>query len=781
MADFNTQILPPIIDNTISAFVFDTEATSNKGLEVVFYHQSQEIGDEAIVEQNQILVQLYANQQSILKEETLLLQAQVVNDFANSSRSNTKYKCIISANMLKDEKFKINTQMTVRLASIKKDANALIEYANGEDSWSNIYNQYKAEFSQWSESAIKYALPPLTFSITGNGFNLNPNEKYEINDLIYSPYKIMGTLSFGDKNEEETDTLAWYQIQFVDSSVLFQNTVLDSTNGQKYPNDLSRREFEYEFTEIGNKATESRKVRMAVLFKTVKGYQGSQIYEFIGSSTSDDSQSTEKNQNTALSFVPVQGTKTLLVEKNPTHGSFVLKYKLQYEKSDKNTEPYFKGTFIYQKGRKKENIEWHTFYEETVIFYTDQPLERTFEDITAEAGVPCCYRVLFKYQTTEIDENDQEVTKDVYAVNRAVNIEPNILFFDGAFLATKELAMRVLYNSTISNYKHNIQTVVTPTLGGKFPFIRRGGHQNYRTFSLSGLISFNSELYQGDADYLGSLFTSNSSIDNSLSGQSKDIFAESLFINTKQLKDIDMSYLKDLPQVDRDAVVERLFREKVIDFLYSDAVILFKSFTEGNIFVRLTDVSFTPNEQLSRNIWSFSATATEVLDASCSNYLEYFGETRYEKEYVLTEVLLKVEELNTSENASDIINTAVMYKSQTEISEDHTETVFNADKITTSETTAAPVYAENSFTETISFLSLEKGNSTEEKVVDGQTYYVHTKTVAKSNLAPELVINGELGNEIQVTDDYAYAGDTNKYDLITPQLNQDSITFMVEE
>jgi hypothetical protein len=36
-------------------------------------------------------------------------------------------------------------------------------------------------------------------------------------------------------------------------------------------------------------------------------------------------------------------------------------------------------------------------------------------------------------------------------------------------------------------------------------------------------------------------------------------------------------------------------------------------------------VSFTPNKTLERNIYSFTATATEVLEASPENYLKYFS------------------------------------------------------------------------------------------------------------------------------------------------------------
>ena len=53
-----------------------------------------------------------------------------------------------------------------------------------------------------------------------------------------------------------------------------------------------------------------------------------------------------------------------------------------------------------------------------------------------------------------------------------------------------------------------------------------------------------------------------------------------------------------------------------MDFLYANNVKLFRSTQEGNILVKLMDISFTPEAQLGRMIYSFSATAHEVDECS---------------------------------------------------------------------------------------------------------------------------------------------------------------------
>jgi hypothetical protein len=72
-----------------------------------------------------------------------------------------------------------------------------------------------------------------------------------------------------------------------------------------------------------------------------------------------------------------------------------------------------------------------------------------------------------------------------------------------------------------------------------------------------------------------------------------------------------------------DVIYEKVFRDKVYDFLYENNVKLFKSTTEGNILVRLSNVSFQPMDSLGRSIYSFTATATEIDEANLENYIKY--------------------------------------------------------------------------------------------------------------------------------------------------------------
>ena len=72
-----------------------------------------------------------------------------------------------------------------------------------------------------------------------------------------------------------------------------------------------------------------------------------------------------------------------------------------------------------------------------------------------------------------------------------------------------------------------------------------------------------------------------------------------------------------------DVVFEKLFRDKVLDFLYKDEVKVFKSATEGTFLVILMDISITPNTTLGRRLWTFSATAYQVDDFTIENCSKY--------------------------------------------------------------------------------------------------------------------------------------------------------------
>lgn len=177
-----------------------------------------------------------------------------------------------------------------------------------------------------------------------------------------------------------------------------------------------------------------------------------------------------------------------------------------------------------------------------------------------------------------------------------------ILLPEDSYILSPAQSLTIKYNPEVTNLKRNIVDVVTPTLGSAYPFIRRAGAQRYKTFTLGGLISIEAE--NPDAPW---------GVDSTDNGEKRDAQTVTYTLLTEadrtSLQAIDNM---QLDSYDARAAKERIYRERVLDFLEDGKIKLFKSVQEGNIFVYLSNVSLTADKPSGRNLYSFSCTATEV-------------------------------------------------------------------------------------------------------------------------------------------------------------------------
>ena len=150
---------------------------------------------------------------------------------------------------------------------------------------------------------------------------------------------------------------------------------------------------------------------------------------------------------------------------------------------------------------------------------------------------------------------------------------PNITLIkaDGAQLV-------IAYNPELTSLKSNYVDTITPTLGSPYPVVRRSGHQKYRTFSIGGMFAADENV------------------------------------------DFNLVIPNGLDSYAAAAYRERLFKEEALRFLYAAEPLLCKSGPEGNMIVRLSNIALTSNKQLDRNLYSFTATATEVMDCADENW-----------------------------------------------------------------------------------------------------------------------------------------------------------------
>lgn len=254
---------------------------------------------------------------------------------------------------------------------------------------------------------------------------------------------------------------------------------------------------------------------------------------------------------------------------------------IQGQEEDEN----FIGNITIRRSSSETNFTiWEDIH--TQSFENGDILNYTWYDNTIKSGV--YYKYLAQKRSSVGNRGIA-----LYAENA-----PFMILFDDMYLTGGDHQLRIKFDPSISSFKRTLMESRTETIGAKYPFIKRNGNTNYRQFPISGTISH--------------LIDTNEHLLTSR----EEVFKDSLDNYNKFNED---NRINDY----NDWIYEREFREKVMDFLYADKVRLFRSTTEGNILVRLMDISLTPNITLGRRIYSFAATAYEVDDCSIENYNKY--------------------------------------------------------------------------------------------------------------------------------------------------------------
>lgn len=198
-----------------------------------------------------------------------------------------------------------------------------------------------------------------------------------------------------------------------------------------------------------------------------------------------------------------------------------------------------------------------------------------------------------------VDKSCEQYEQYDYGVQRngykVVPIVTDIVCdFEDCFLSDSERQLKIRFNPKVNNFKRNIQESKNDTIGGIYPIFFRNGKINYFEFSINGLISMRMD-------------------DNKL------------FQSTNLL--FDMTQRPATPSEDNEYIItkgkefqlERQFKRDVYDWLTNGKPKLFRSSTEGNFIVRLMNVNLTPEEQLSRMLHSFQATAYEIAPCTIKN------------------------------------------------------------------------------------------------------------------------------------------------------------------
>lgn len=248
------------------------------------------------------------------------------------------------------------------------------------------------------------------------------------------------------------------------------------------------------------------------------------------------------------------------------------------------TTDIFQGSVIIRRTSNRSNFTiWEDIY--TRVYPTKELINFTWYDCTVESGI------WYNYSVQKKDVSGQR-GEETYIE------KPVLTYFEDMFLNAEKQQLRIRYNPAVSTMRQNVSEARAETLGSQYPIIRRNGYINYRSLNISGLITALDDF--------------------------KDIFTSKEELYGKEATSLYDDYNEEERITEyNDYILEREFREKVITFLYKDNIKLLRTLTEGNVLVKLMNISLTPQTTLGRMIYSFSAEAYEVAECSLDNFINY--------------------------------------------------------------------------------------------------------------------------------------------------------------
>lgn len=300
------------------------------------------------------------------------------------------------------------------------------------------------------------------------------------------------------------------------------------------------------------------------------------------------------------------------------------------EKNNDGIEYSATGTFLICRSSSEDR---YGSWSEVCRFalYGEQPSNYSWKDFTVQHGFDYIYSLQQYNQTYKVYSN--RILSNTITAN-----------FEHCFLYDGKRQLKIKYNPKVSSFKTTLLESKTNTIGAQFPFFFRNGNVNYKEFPISGLISYlsdeeelfltNEDLLLDDYDNLKREHTLQSGIKSA----DNEYFYNMLDANQayilqdeyrkRELADsnenkINGQKIRTTNLTDYNITAERIFKLKVLEFLDNGKPKLFRSPTEGNYIVRLSNSSLTPNDQLNRMIHTFSTTATEIDNYNYSKLGEY--------------------------------------------------------------------------------------------------------------------------------------------------------------
>ena len=563
VAGINNSLFPPIVETAMPAFIY------SQGVDVYFslslYNNFNDIANNA-----QVTVRNQKDNLSALKEDVYPTGIKICTVYENTDLLiENRYYIHIDSDDL-EQGFQMNTYYKVQIrftgpavpAPPTKIVDGVITYPIA--TW---INDNLSGFSEWSTVCLVRPISKPILQL--NGFDLDTEEAtFTLGDI-----GLVGSVSFDDG---DTEYLKSYRVRLYDN-----NEKLVKDSGQIYANkyaNVNQINYDYEYN-----------------------FEQNINYYVDVSITTNNLYSTDDKPNrytfmiTEYSYDKLEATIAAIKDKrNGRIGLHILG----------TTSQIFVGSITIRRSSSKTNFSvWEDVHTE--ILDTGTSLDYTWYDGTIQSGV------WYKYCAQKRNSRG----------HRGVIIElkdPIMMDFEDIYISAEGLQLNVNLNPEISQYSHNVIESRNDTIGSKYPFIKRNGNVDYRVFSLSGIVSafMSNEQYPQMYIFDDGVIKKDSVQQNLMKASRSDLYGDYLSLYDNYNSENHINYHNDY-------IYEHDFRQKVIEFLYKHNVKLYRSATEGNILVKLMDISFTPDRTTSRLFYNFSCTAVEVDKCSVKNCDKY--------------------------------------------------------------------------------------------------------------------------------------------------------------
>lgn len=523
------------------------------------------------------------------------------------------------------QKWKINQYYKLQL---RFDANQSMattiydpETGIGRFQYMNLFSNQQTYFSEWSKVCL--LRPIWQPNIVLTRFSENDDDQSTWPSFTRGMIPVRGRMEFTkppengavadpDVNEKESETLQYYQVVVLDpytEKEIFRSDNI-YTGDSIDPNDVY-----YNLDTQGFDVEDVTQFILRIEYLTHNNYRGYQDWHF-----------TLTDYTTMPDFNP---RITVCVDNEEGIADIHIT----------NDKTVFGVLYVRRSDSRSQFRLWEDFKVCIVgLDDSDSPgkIDLHLYDDTASS--------LLWYQYSVQLENQYGGLSQLHVSDNTIIPE----FYD-TFLKRLDKKVPIRYNYKISSFKPVVNRVKFDTLGGKYPKFAENAAMNYKQFQVTGLIS-------AQADPNMTFLNKKEWFGQGIRGQYDDYltyktYDPTVWYDNKSTLDnlTDGTHIRDRIDSMRgmdgedctwpgwldqepistddnyDFMWERIYREELMQWLNDGEPKLYRSMTEGNMCVMVTDITLTPNATLGRRIWDFSATFYEVEDGYSLDKLYELG------------------------------------------------------------------------------------------------------------------------------------------------------------